>query len=256
MGPLTMMRGDGEARAAQNAVQREARVERGLERGEQDGHVLRFAAREHGVDRHLLDCARGVVRRHGAHHVVRGPGRARQHAQDPFRGWGDDRKSVRPSAVEARFRIVRMRGQGHLTCPEAGFAEARPQPLVRTGFDREGAAAGPERGQFRAQVRSRRQVAPLFTVPPYRAARLLPVLESEQRRNGVDLKKKRVLEVRVIDDAWHRSREARIVLAQHGERGAVVRQPLQYRLDELTGRAISLDDDGETRLRERRVCHP
>ena len=249
-GPVDDDERRGEAGAAQDAVQGEVGIERRLQRREQDGHVLRLAAREHGVDRRLLDRTRRVVRGDVTDDVLRCSRRAREHAQDPFRGRGDDWESVRPSALETHLGVVRVRRQLDATGPEPGLPEARSQALRGPRFDRLGAAAGPEGRQLRAQVRDPRQRAPLVAVPAEGAAGLLAILEAHERGDGLDPETEGVFEFAVVEDAGHAGRKLGVVLTRDDQPARAIREPLQHGLDKLAGGAVALDDDHETVVRK------
>ncbi len=115
----------GEMRGAEQAVQHEQRIERGLQHAQHHGHVFRLAARHHGVDRHLLDGAGREVGRNQAHDLVGLAVGAAQHAQDALVGRRHDGQAVAPAALEAGFhRIVPVR---------------RPRSRATSGRDRRSA---------------------------------------------------------------------------------------------------------------------
>ena len=138
-----------------------------------------------------------------------------------------------------------MRVQRDLPRPEARVPEARPQAFLCAGFDGERAAAGPEPGQFGAQVRGRSQRAPLLPVPAERAARLLPILEANERGDGLDPESERVFELRIIDNAGHTLREVRVVLAHDAEVVHLVEEAPQDGFDQAARRAVLLHDGNE-----------
>ena len=240
----------GEMCGAEQPVQHEHRIEGCLEHAQHDWHVLRLAARHHGVDGHLLDRARREVGRNAAHDLVRLSVGATQHAQDAVVGRRHDGKAIAPAALEAGFDGIVPFADGDGTCLETSIAIARDQRLVDAGLDTLGAAAWLPCRQPVARGGRSGEPDPLGAIPTHGALDLAAAFEADQGRHGLDVETEGTFEFVVVDHPANAGRKRRVVLADDGQRAGTI-QALHHRLDQHARRAVALGDDDEAVTRQR-----
>ena len=183
-----------------------------LDRCQDDRQVLGATAGHHGVDGYLLDRAPAEVRRDECYDLVRGSGGALEHSGHACLGGWDDRKSVGPPAVEQCLVVILELGQFDAAGGESGGAEPCPEFVDPTGFDREGASAGPEDGEAVAEAGDAGELLPAVAVPADGAGDLDAVDPADEYRNDIEVDLPAGDEVGVIDDPVGCSGKRRVVL--------------------------------------------
>ena len=123
--------------------------------------------------------------------------------------------------------------------PPGGGGRVACHDPVRVGGARP--AAGPVGWQVGAEAGYPGERLPLLAAPPDQPVGLPTGLDAHQGRDGVDVERERHRQVGVVDRA-EPGRERRVVLGVHGEGRVVGLQGGEDRDDQLTGRAVALDD--------------
>ena len=141
IGPVHDHRRRGAHRRRPDTVRVERVRAHGLEARDHDGQVLRAAAREDGVDRHLLDGRGSHVGRHGRHHLLRVATRAPQHAQHALRRGRDHREAVAEALVEHELVGVVRRADLDAPREQRAALGERGEALGDAGLDIARAAA-------------------------------------------------------------------------------------------------------------------
>ena len=126
--------------------------------------------------------------------------------------------------------------------------------LVNAGFDALRAAAGLPVRQAFASGSLARDTQPFGAVPPDGALDLATAGEANEGRHGLDLEMERALQFAVVDHGADARGEARIVLAEYGERTGTI-EALHHRFDQHAGRTVALGDDDESVTRQQRIGH-
>ncbi len=213
----------------------------GFDGGQHRRQVLRPAAGQDGVDRHLLDRALDQVRRHHRHHLAGGASGAFQHGQDPPPGGRYHGQAVAPAPRVHRLELVLQLGQLDPAGAQGLGGVAFRQLLGHPGVEGARAAAGPEVGQAGPQASDPGELLPLRAHPADRAGHRPARLDSHQRGDDLDARPPGLLEPGVVTrlDA---GRKGGIILRVHREGPPGGGELLQDRHHGLAGRAIGLDE--------------
>ncbi len=229
---------------ADQPVQAEFIGQRCFQRSQQYRHVFRLAAGQHRVDGDFFDRHRHQVRRHQPDHVVGLAAGALEHAQHPHRCRRHHRQAIAPTTLEAGFHRVFGAAHVDLARLQANITKGQFQFLGNPRLQRLRAATRAHHRQRLAQLSQAGQLSPVFLVPAVGALDFHAVLDPNQRRHKLDAKVEGVFERFVVQRGRQVGGILGRILRVDSQRPGLGNLG-QQRLDQSTGRAVSLGDDDQ-----------